>query len=114
MEQAPAGRGQSGGAEKPREAARAADLRQAIALHMRVDEAVGVLMAVGHLRPSAGRAALRAASRRTGIKLGHVAQLVIDWAQSGHLASDIRAVLEQELARDRAPATTDLSRSRVV
>ncbi|HET6860771.1 MAG TPA: ANTAR domain-containing protein [Streptomyces sp.] len=85
----------------PEEVAR---LKRDLGLRGRIDEAAGVLMAVGGLSPAVGRTALRAVAAKTGIKLGDVARLVVNWAHTGRLAGDIREALELELAR-RSPMT---------
>ncbi|MFJ6837388.1 ANTAR domain-containing protein [Streptomyces sp. NPDC091209] len=61
-----------------------AQLREALGSHAVVDQASGVLLAVGQLRPDRGRHVLRKVSQRTGIKLRHVAELLIEWARTGH------------------------------
>ncbi|OQQ13799.1 hypothetical protein B0675_26555 [Streptomyces sp. M41(2017)] len=64
-----------------------------------VDQAVGVILAVAHLTPEQGRDVLCVVSEETGIKLGHVADLIVGWARSGQLCSDIRIELDQQLLR---------------
>ena len=83
----------------PEEVAR---LKRDLGLRGRIDEAAGVLMAVGGLSPAVGRTALRAVAAKTGIKLGDVARMVVNWAHTGRLAGDISEALELELAR-RSP-----------
>ncbi|WTI64813.1 ANTAR domain-containing protein [Streptomyces sp. NBC_00728] len=76
-----------------------AQLRQALGSHAVVDQAIGVLLAVGQLRPDQGRHVLSKVSQRTGIKLRHVAELLIEWARTGQLCTDIRHELDQQLAQ---------------
>ncbi|MFE2785319.1 ANTAR domain-containing protein [Streptomyces massasporeus] len=46
----------------------------------RIDQAIGVLIAVHRIAPAAGFEVLREASQQTNIKLHSVAQTVIGWA----------------------------------
>ncbi|WP_413759311.1 ANTAR domain-containing protein [Streptomyces sp. MMBL 11-3] len=78
-------------------------LHEAVRSHAVVDQAIGVVIATGRLRPEQGWNALVGVSQHTNIKLRHVAELVVEWARTGHLASDVRAELEQQLDRAHAP-----------
>ncbi|MFD3480384.1 ANTAR domain-containing protein [Streptomyces sp. NPDC058695] len=69
-----------------------------------VDQAVGVLIAVGRMTPADAWDVLRETSMRTDIKLRHVAELLVEWGRSGVLCADIRTELDRQLAqRRRAP-----------
>jgi hypothetical protein len=57
-----------------------AQLRQAVDSHARVDQAIGVLVAVHRVAPAAGFEVLREVSQRTNIRLLMVAESVIGWA----------------------------------
>ncbi|MGW1047501.1 ANTAR domain-containing protein [Streptomyces sp. NPDC002547] len=70
-------------------------LEQAVGSHAVIDQAIGVIVAVGRLTPAEAWDLLRETSMCTNIKLRHVAELVIAWGTTGHLAADIC----QELAR---------------
>ncbi|MFF1262572.1 MULTISPECIES: ANTAR domain-containing protein [unclassified Streptomyces] len=74
-------------------------LHQAVRSYTIVDQAIGVLVAVGQLSPAEGWDVLREVSMRTNIKLRHVAELLIEWGQSGALCSDIRRELDRQLAQ---------------
>lgn len=74
-------------------------LHQAVRSYTIVDQAIGVLVAVGQLSPAEGWDVLREVSMRTNIKLCHVAELLIEWGQSGALCSDIRRELDRQLAQ---------------
>ncbi|MET7387009.1 ANTAR domain-containing protein [Streptomyces sp. NPDC005529] len=75
-------------------------LRQAVRSHAVVDQAIGVILAVGQLTPDEGWDAVRAISQNTNIKLRHVAELIVDWARTGELPSEIRGELERQLGLD--------------
>jgi hypothetical protein len=72
-------------------------LKEAVTSHAVVDQAIGVVLAVGQLTPEEGWNVLRGISQNTNIKLRHVAELIVDWARTGSLPTDIRSQLEQEL-----------------
>ncbi|MFJ6123417.1 ANTAR domain-containing protein [Streptomyces sp. NPDC092129] len=72
-----------------------AQLEQAVDSHALIDQAIGVIVAVGRLTPDTAWDLLRETSMCTNIKLRHVAELVITWGATGHLAADLR----EELAR---------------
>ncbi|MFJ4356122.1 ANTAR domain-containing protein [Streptomyces massasporeus] len=57
-----------------------AQLRQAVDSHARIDQAIGVLVAVYRLEPAAGFEVLREVSQHTNMKLHSVAATVLDWA----------------------------------
>ncbi|MET9759984.1 ANTAR domain-containing protein [Streptomyces sp. NPDC006372] len=63
-----------------------AQLRQAVGSHATVDQAIGVLIAVHRIPPSAGFEVLRAFSQQTNIKLYSVAESVIGWARGEPLS----------------------------
>jgi hypothetical protein len=74
-----------------------AQLEQAVESHAVIDQALGVLVAVGRISPAEAWDALRETSMCTNIKLRHVAELVVDWARTGDLAPDIREQLARRL-----------------
>lgn len=77
-------------------------LRKAVRSHAVVDQAIGVILAVGQLTPEQGWDVLRSTSQNTNIKLRHVAELIVDWARTGQLPTEIRSQLEQQLGLDSA------------
>ncbi|MGW7046887.1 ANTAR domain-containing protein [Streptomyces avermitilis] len=83
-----------------------AQLHEAMRSHAVVDQAIGVVIALGQLTPEQGWEALREVSQRTNIKLRHVAELLIEWARTGKLCADIRTELEQQLAQYAQPPQT--------
>ncbi|MFH8736500.1 ANTAR domain-containing protein [Streptomyces sp. NPDC017964] len=66
-----------------------------------VDQAVGVVIAVGRLTSAEAWDVLRETSMRTDIKLHHVAELLVEWGRSGALCADIRIELDRQLAQRR-------------
>jgi AmiR/NasT family two-component response regulator len=74
-----------------------AQLRQTVSSHAVVDQAIGIVVALAGLRAEDGRDVLREISQHTDIKMRHVAELIVEWAQTGHLASDIRHQLERSM-----------------
>lgn len=73
-------------------------LKQAVRSHAVVDQAIGVILALGQLTPDQGWDALRGVSQNTNIKLRHVAELIVDWARTGELPTDVRGQLESQLS----------------
>jgi hypothetical protein len=57
-----------------------AQLRHAVDSHARVDQAIGVLIAIHRLAPAAGFEVLREVSQHTNTKLHTVAETMIAWA----------------------------------
>ncbi|MEK0099663.1 ANTAR domain-containing protein [Streptomyces sp. A475] len=68
-----------------------------------VDQAAGVLIAVGRMSSAEAWDVLRETSMRTDIKLRHVAELLVEWGRTGALCADIRIELDRQLA-PRRPA----------
>ncbi|MEW2168134.1 ANTAR domain-containing protein [Streptomyces sp. NPDC007084] len=66
-----------------------------------LDNAVGIVVAMGRLAPEQAEQILRELSRHTGIKLRHVAQLLIEWTRTGRLCADLRTELDRQLAGHR-------------
>ncbi|MEV5472792.1 ANTAR domain-containing protein [Streptomyces sp. NPDC052207] len=74
-----------------------AQLQQAVDSHAVVDQAIGVLVAVGRLTPDKAWDVLRETSMGTNIKLRHVAEMVVTWGVTGELVADIREELTRRL-----------------
>jgi AmiR/NasT family two-component response regulator len=72
-------------------------LENAVESHAVIDQATGVLVAVGRLSPGEAWDVLRETSMSTNIKLRHVAELVVAWGTTGHLATDIQGELSRRL-----------------
>ncbi|MFD4413121.1 ANTAR domain-containing protein [Streptomyces sp. NPDC058475] len=82
-----------------------AQLHEAIRSHAVVDQAIGVVLALGRLTPDQGWEVLRAVSQHTNIKLRHVAELIVEWARTGDLCAGIRSELERRIAQCTPPGT---------
>ncbi|MFE2101173.1 ANTAR domain-containing protein [Streptomyces sp. NPDC059468] len=88
-------------------------LQEAVVSHAVIDQAIGVVMAVGGLRPDQGIEVLTAVSRRTGIGLPTIAGLLVDWVATGRLSDDLRQALDSALtdaepdAAERTPPVDD-------
>ncbi|MFF3504799.1 ANTAR domain-containing protein [Streptomyces sp. NPDC003247] len=74
-------------------------LKEAVASHAVVDQAIGVVVALGRMTPDEGWAVLREVSQHTNIKLRTVAELILLWGRGGQLPEEIRAELEELLGR---------------
>jgi hypothetical protein len=74
-------------------------LKEAVASHAVVDQAIGMTVALGRLSPDQGWAVLKDVSQHTNIKLRNVAELILIWGRSGEIPEEIRAALEDALDR---------------
>ncbi|MFJ9543343.1 ANTAR domain-containing protein [Streptomyces sp. NPDC101225] len=74
-------------------------LKAAVASHAVVDQAIGMVVALGRVTPDLGWLVLKDVSQHTNIKLRNVAELVIIWGRSGEMPEEIRAELEDSLDR---------------
>ncbi|MGW2346936.1 ANTAR domain-containing protein [Streptomyces sp. NPDC001661] len=84
--------------------AEVAQLKQAISAHAVVDQAIGVLTAVGRLSPEQAWDVLRETSMRTHTKLRSVAMQLTQWAQMGALDESIRAEIARQMVLRQAEA----------
>ncbi|MFD5635660.1 ANTAR domain-containing protein [Streptomyces sp. NPDC127077] len=66
-----------------------------------VEQATGVMMALGRLDTGQARLALSEVSRRTGIALGRIAELLTAWASTGELNLGLRIALEEAIRHQR-------------
>ncbi len=69
-------------------------LKEAVASHAVVDQAIGVIVALGRVTPDEGWVILREVSQHTNIKLRNVAELILIWGRSGEMPDRIGAELE--------------------
>ena len=76
-------------------------LKSAVTSHATVDQAIGVVLATGHLSPDESWDVLRKVSMHTNIKLRRVAELVIEWGRTGELCAEVRRELDRQLAQRR-------------
>lgn len=74
-------------------------LREAVVSHAVVDQAIGMVVALGRVSPDQGWAVLKDVSQHTNIKLRRVAQLILDWGRDGEMPPEIRVELEDALER---------------
>lgn len=76
---------------------KAGHLEQAVESHAVIDQAMGVLIAAGRISAAEAWDVLWETSMSTNIKLRNVAELVVTWSATGHLATDIRSELSRRL-----------------
>ncbi|MBW8822059.1 MULTISPECIES: ANTAR domain-containing protein [unclassified Streptomyces] len=74
-------------------------LKEAMASHAVVDQAIGMVVALGRVAPDQGWEVLKDVSQHTNIKLRNVADLILIWGRSGEIPPEIRAELEDALDR---------------
>lgn len=74
-------------------------LKEAVASHAVVDQAIGVVVALGRMTPDQGWLVLKEVSQHTNIKLRYVAELILVWGRVGEMPEEIRAQLEDLLDR---------------
>jgi hypothetical protein len=74
-------------------------LKEAMASHAVVDQAIGMVVALGRVTPDQGWEVLKDVSQHTNIKLRNVADLILIWGRSGEMPPEIRAELEDALDR---------------
>jgi len=74
-------------------------LKEAVASHAVVDQAIGMVVALGRVPPDQGWEVLKSVSQHTNIKLRDVAELILLWARAGDMPPEIRAQLEDALDR---------------
>ncbi|WP_406212875.1 ANTAR domain-containing protein [Streptomyces canus] len=74
-------------------------LKEAMVSHAVVDQAIGMVVALGRVTPDQGWEVLKDVSQHTNIKLRNVADLILIWGRSGEIPPEIRAELEDTLDR---------------
>ncbi|MER5216310.1 ANTAR domain-containing protein [Streptomyces sp. NPDC002838] len=74
-------------------------LKEAVASHAVVDQAIGMVVALGRVTPDQGWEVLKEVSQHTNIKLRNVADLILIWGRTGDMPPEIRAELEDALDR---------------
>ncbi|MFG2265521.1 ANTAR domain-containing protein [Streptomyces sp. NPDC048720] len=70
-------------------------LKKAVSSHAVVDQAIGMMVALGRVTPDQGWQVLKDVSQHTNIKLRNVAELIVIWGRRGEIPPDIRAALEE-------------------
>lgn len=74
-------------------------LKEAVASHAVVDQAIGMVVALGRVTPDEGWEVLKEVSQHTNVKLRNVAELILVWGRTGDMPAEIRAELEDALDR---------------
>lgn len=74
-------------------------LKEAVASHAVVDQAIGMIVALGRVTPDEGWEVLKEVSQHTNIKLRNIAELILIWGRRGDIPPEIRAALEDTLDR---------------
>jgi hypothetical protein len=74
-------------------------LKEAVTSHAVVDQAIGMMVALGRVTPDQGWVVLKDVSQHTNIKLRNVAELILIWGRNGELPPEVRAELEAALDR---------------
>jgi hypothetical protein len=74
-------------------------LKEAVVSHAVVDQAIGMIVALGRVGPDQGWEVLKDVSQNTNIKLRNVADLILIWGRDGRMPSEIRVELEKALDR---------------
>ncbi|WP_327667930.1 MULTISPECIES: ANTAR domain-containing protein [unclassified Streptomyces] len=72
-------------------------LEQAVESHADVDQAIGVVLALGRISPEEAWDVLRETSMRTNVKLRQVAEMVVEWGRGGELSAEVRSELGRQL-----------------
>ncbi|WP_434587852.1 ANTAR domain-containing protein [Streptomyces sp. A5-4] len=74
-------------------------LKQAVTSHADVDQAIGVICAVGQLTPDQAWEVLVEVSQHTNTKVRSVADRLVEWTCDGSLPPDIDVALKASMAR---------------
>ncbi|NEY35107.1 ANTAR domain-containing protein [Streptomyces sp. PRKS01-65] len=74
-------------------------LKEAVVSHAVVDQAIGMIVALGRVAPDQAWAVLKQVSQHTNIKLRNVAEMILVWGRTGVMPAQIRAELEDALDR---------------
>ncbi|MFJ3671026.1 ANTAR domain-containing protein [Streptomyces sp. NPDC090106] len=74
-------------------------LKEAVASHAVVDQAIGMMVALGRVSPDQGWVVLKDVSQHTNVKLRNVAELILIWGRDGEIPPEISAELEAALDR---------------
>ena len=74
-------------------------LKEAVTSHAVVDQAIGMMVALGRIAPDQGWEVLKEVSQHTNIKLHNIAEMILIWGRDGEMPTEIRAELEDALDR---------------
>ncbi|WP_212909772.1 ANTAR domain-containing protein [Streptomyces sp. TS71-3] len=76
-----------------------AQMKEALVSHAVVDQAIGVVVTFGGVRPQTGWDVLKEVSQHTNTKLREVAEYLVRWPHCLWLPPDIRHTLDAALVR---------------
>ncbi|MFD5017151.1 ANTAR domain-containing protein [Streptomyces chartreusis] len=74
-------------------------LKEDLSADATVNQAIGMMLALGRVTPDKGQAVLHDVAQHTHLKPARVAELVVLWARTGEIPAEIRAELEEALDR---------------
>ncbi|KMS89221.1 MULTISPECIES: ANTAR domain-containing protein [Streptomyces] len=74
-------------------------LKEAMTSHAVIDQAIGMVVALGRVTPDQGWQVLKEVSQHTNIKLRNIAELILIWGRRGDIPAEVRAELEDALDR---------------
>ncbi|MFC9926275.1 ANTAR domain-containing protein [Streptomyces sp. NPDC127190] len=74
-------------------------LKEAMVSHAVVDQAIGMMVALGRVTPDQGWQVLKEVSQHTNIKLRNIAEMILVWGRRGDIPAEVRAELEDALDR---------------
>ncbi|WP_232838989.1 ANTAR domain-containing protein [Streptomyces triticisoli] len=74
-------------------------LKEAVTSHAVVDQAIGMVVALGRITPDQGWTVLKEVSQHTNVKLRNIAEMVLVWGRTGEMPEEVRAELENALDR---------------
>ncbi|KOV75924.1 MULTISPECIES: ANTAR domain-containing protein [Streptomyces] len=74
-------------------------LKEAMTSHAVIDQAIGMVVALGRVTPDQGWQVLKEVSQHTNIKLRNIAELILIWGRRGDIPPEVRAELEDALDR---------------
>ncbi|MGW9594978.1 ANTAR domain-containing protein [Streptomyces chartreusis] len=75
------------------------------AAHATMNQALGIMVALGHVSPNKGQRVLREVAQQARLPLAYVAELVLHWARAGEIPAEIRPHFEEALGRHGPPQT---------
>ncbi|MBL3669900.1 ANTAR domain-containing protein [Streptomyces sp. M2CJ-2] len=78
-------------------------LKEAVVSHAVVDQAIGVIVAIGRVSPDQGWTVLKEVSQHTNVKLRDIAGTIVGWGSTGVLPPETGAELEKVLDRISRP-----------
>jgi hypothetical protein len=86
-------------------------LQQALLSHAVIDQATGIVMALGRIRPDQAWSVLQEVSQHTHLTVRCLAEALTSWAYTGEIDLTIRLALEQALRRQAPGSPSDRVRA---